>query len=855
MGLPAGSHLGPYDVLSPLGAGGMGEVYRARDPRLGRDVAIKIITDGGEASKDRLRRFEEEARAASALNHPNVLSVFDIGVDGGKPYVVFELLEGQTLRERLRHGLLPPRKAVEYGAQICNGLAAAHSMGIVHRDLKPENLFLTRDGRLKVLDFGLAKLTIGLDEPEALPDGRTKTQPGLLIGTITYMSPEQARGQPADARSDIFALGAVLYEMLSGRPAFQRPTQAETLSAILSQDPPEIVSSVDAPLSAGLLQIVRRCLDKNPDERFQSTRDLGFALSNLSGANSGVEKVSSAPERRKPWLIALTSALAVTVLPIVGYLAGMQRFERPVTSFQRLTFRRGANWSARFAPDGQTVVYAAAWDGQPIQLFTTRLDSPESRALEIRDADVLAISSLGELALALHKDALSFPGYNLGTLARMPLAGGAPREVLEGVQDADWSPDGTELAVIRPVDGRNRLEFPIGRVLQQTDHVLLSARVSPRGDQVAFIESDAESGDESRRISVVDRAGKKQTLTTGWRWLNNLAWSSGGDELWFAASQAGPHCSLWAVNRSGRVRVLTRFPALARLQDISAAGRALVSLIDVRVGVIGLLPGDMRERDLSWLDFSLGADLSADGRMLVGTESGEGTKRERAVYLRRTDGASPPVRLGDGFALALSPDARWVLSRPQDKPTELVLLPTGAGESKRFPNEGIEYENVASWAADGQRILVMGRQKSRSWRSFVMDLDGRVAPVTPEGVVAAAISPDGKRVAAVDPAGKILLYPVTGGDPLVAPGPPERGELGRWSTDGRSVFVTETEGVKVRVYQRDLTTGRRERLRDLAPADPAGISGLWPLLSADGRWFGYNFNRSLSNLYLVDGLK
>ena len=857
MALEPGTRLGPYEVTGPLGAGGMGEVYRARDTRLGRQVAIKIITSGAEASRDRLRRFEDEARAASSLNHPNVLSVFDTGVDGSTPYVVFELLEGETLRERLQHGVLPVRKAIEYGAQICEGLAAAHDKEIVHRDLKPENLFVTRDGRVKILDFGLAKLTHGLDEPRALsdPDTKTATQPGILIGTIGYMSPEQARGQPANARSDLFALGAVLYEMLSGRPAFRRPTHADTLTAILSHDPPDIASSGGVPLSGGLVQIVRRCLEKNPDERFQSARDLGFALSNLSGVGSGGTKAPSTPDRRNNWLFPLTVGLAVVALPIVGYLVGMWRWERPVPSFQRMTFRRGANWSARFAPDGQTVVYAAAWDGQPIRLFTTRLDSPESRAMDVPDADVLAISSLGELAVSLHKDALSLPGYSLGTLARIPLAGGAPREILEGVQDADWSPDGKELAITRPVDGNNRLELPIGRVLQQTDRVLLSPRVSPRGDIVAFIESDAERGDEYRSVSLVDRSGKKQTLTTGWRWLNNLVWSSRGDEVWFAASQAGPHCSLWAVNRSGQVRVLTRFHALARLHDISAAGRALVSVVDVRVGVVALPPGESSERDLSWLDFSVGADLSIDGRMLVGTESGEGTKRERAVYLRSTDGVSPPVRLGDGFALALSPDSRWVLSRPQDKTMELVLLPTGPGDSKIFASREIEYGDMASWAAQGKRILVTAREKNHPWRSFVMDLEGRVNPVTPEGVVATAIAPDGERVAALDPSGKILLYPVAGGNPVVAPGPTESGELGRWSADGRSVFVTQTDGMKIRVFRRDLATGRRQPLRDLAPADPAGISALWPIVSADGRWFAYNFNRSLSNLYVVDGLK
>jgi hypothetical protein len=770
MPLARGSRLGPYEVLSPLGAGGMGEVHRARDPRLGREVAIKVVATDAETNPERLRRFEGEARAAGALNHPNVLSVFDTGIDCGRPYVVFELLEGETLRERLKHGALPPRKAQECAVQICHGLAAAHAKGIVHRDLKPENLFLTRDGRVKILDFGLAKLTrtgedlLGFSTQET----PTVTRPGALVGTFGYMAPEQARGLLADARSDLFALGTVLYEALSGKAAFLRATPAETISAVLTHDPGDIVGADDAPLPPSLVQIVRRCLEKDPEERFQSARDLGFALANLSGSTSSGASGPSVVRRRAGPFVAAGAAILLVALPAVGYLAGKRLWGRPVISFQRLTFRRGTNWNARFAPDGQTIVYGAAWEGQPIRLFSTRVDSPESRSMDLPDGDLLAISSRGELAISLQRSALAPIGYSLGTLARVPLAGGAPREILENVQAADFSPDGSELAVTRAADGRVRLEFPIGRILVETDRGMLCPRVSPKRDSVAFIESDAERGDEYRGISLVDRAGNKRVLTTGWRWLNTLAWSPGAEEVWFTASQAGPHGSLWAVNRSGRARVLARFPAFALLQDVSSTGQALVTLADIRTGVIGVRPGDLRERDLSWLEFSSAADVSIDGRLVVGTESGEGTKSQRAVYLRRTDGLSPPVRLGDGFALALSPDSKWVLARPQDKTMELILLPTGPGDSRVLSSPGIEYGETASWAVGGKHILVTGRNANRPFRSFVMDLDGRAAAVTPEGVVAAAISPDGQRVAALDAAGRILLYPAAGGDPEAA---------------------------------------------------------------------------------------
>ena len=260
---------------------------------------------------------------------------------------------------------------------------------------------------------------------------------------------------------------------------------------------------------------------------------------------------------------------------------------------------------------------------------------------------------------------------------------------------ADWSPDGKEISVTRSSNDRVRVEFPVGHVVYETERVVLSPRVSPTGDLLAFVESDPDRGDEYRAVSVTDRGGRRRVLTTGWRWMNTLAWSPGGQEVWFAASQAGPHCSLWAVTRSGAVRLLARFPSFALLQDISPSGRVLLSLADGRWGVMGLYAGDSRERDLSWLDLSTAAATSVDGRVMVGTESGEGTRQRRAIYLRHTDGQSPPVRLGEGFALALSPDAKWVLSRPQDKAKELVLIPTGPGDSKVFSAGGMEYDDFA----------------------------------------------------------------------------------------------------------------------------------------------------------------
>ncbi len=314
MTLVAGSRLGPYEILGQIGAGGMGEVYRARDPRLGRDVAIKVLPASFSADADRLRRFEQEAKAAGLLNHPNITIVYDIGASDGAPYVVQELLEGETLRAELAGGRFSPRKAIDYALQIAHGLAAAHDKGIVHRDLKPENLFVTGEGRVKILDFGLAKLTqaeTGSGPQTNLPTATAGTEPGLVMGTLGYMSPEQIKGKPADSRSDIFAFGAILYEMLSGKRAFHADSAGETMAAILKEDPPDL-SVTNQNISPGLERVVRHCIEKNPERRFHSAHDLAFDLEALSGTSGlSAAPAASVLRSRRAGRLAILGALAV----------------------------------------------------------------------------------------------------------------------------------------------------------------------------------------------------------------------------------------------------------------------------------------------------------------------------------------------------------------------------------------------------------------------------------------------------------------------------------------------------------------------------------------------------------------
>ena len=860
MPLTAGSKLGPYEILGPLGAGGMGEVYRARDERLRRDVAVKVLPASYSSDPERLRRFEQEAQAAGALNHPNILAIHDVGSVDGSPYVVSELLEGETLRSRLVGGALPQRKAIEYSVQIAHGLAAAHEKGIVHRDLKPENLFVTKDGRVKILDFGLAKLTqpeSGAGQQTNLPTEGAGTEPGVVLGTLGYMAPEQVRGKPADARSDIFSFGAILYEMLSGKRAFHGESAADTMSAIQTKEPPDL-SETNRSIAPGLERVVRHCLEKSPEERFHSAHDLAFDLQALSGDSAAGPRAAagSAPglaQRRVSIARAAAFTLAALALGAFGAYALLRKSAAEPPRFTRLSFRRGLVQSARFAPDGETIVYGAAWDGAPFEIFTTRTEGRESRSLGLGSADVLAVSRTGDLAISENRR-FTRGWENSGTLAQVPLSGGAPRELLEKVQEADWAPDGRSLLVVREAGGKSRIEFPIGKVLYESNGWISLARLSPRGDRIAFVDHP-QRGDNVGSLCVVDLQGKKTTLSS--RGAGGLAWSPDGTEVWASGGSA-----VFAVSRPEALRILARLPGGSWILDVSRAGKVLIAHTNVRREMVGLAPGEARERNLSWFDWSFPGDLSPDGRTVIFDEANRLSLGDAGypIYLRKTDG-SPAVLLGDGSAVALSPDGRWALSvfRPFGQ-TQLMLLPTGAGQSRQLPADGIRYAREGAWLPDGKRVLVAGAQEGHGPRLYVRDIEGGPArPVTAEGIRinfnGNAVSPDGKLVTAVDAEEHAMLYPVGGGEQRPIPGI-EAGELPiQWSTN-TSLFVSRPGDVPARIFRIDLTAGKRELVRQLNPLDPAGVFSIDPIrMTPDGKSYVYSYRRLLSDLYLVEGLK
>ena len=573
-----------------------------RDPRLGRDVAIKVLPSSFSADTDRLQRFAQEARAAAALNHPNILAIFDIGDDRGSPFVGSELLEGETLRERLRSGPLSIRRAVDYGLQITRGLAAAHDRGITHRDLKPENLFITNDGHVKILDFGLAKLTRPESSAESgdAPTMQVATEPGLVMSTAGYMSPEQVRGKNADARSDIFALGAIFYEMLSGKRAFHGDSAADVMSAILKEDPPPL-SETGRNVPPALERIVNHCLEKNPAQRFQSASDVAFNLEALSDVTATSKAgVSGAKAPARSWLRPALAGLLLVAACAGAYFLGTRQHRSFAPSFHRLTYRRGTILAARFSPDGQTIVYGAALEGQPVELFTTRFDSTDSRPLGLGKAELLSVASTGELAVLLQPQASGHA--ETGTLARVSLAGGAPREVLEEIQSADWTPDGSALALVRAVGGRNTLEFPANRVIYQPHGWVSHVRFSRKGDLLAFADH-IPTGDDGR-VVVTDTGGRPRAISSFYTSVEGVAWSGDGKEVWFAASPGGASRAIYGMSLSGKERLVLHVPGTLTLQDIARDGRLLLTEDNSQMQVMALPRGETTEKNLSWFDWS-----------------------------------------------------------------------------------------------------------------------------------------------------------------------------------------------------------------------------------------------------------
>jgi Serine/threonine protein kinase len=856
---------GDYRLQKILGRGGVGAVFIAEDKRLGRQVALKVLPSILDANDERVLRFQQEARTASSISHQNIAHIYEFGEHHGHYFLAMEYIEGKTLRQYLKEDRPDIDACIKIISQIAKALTAAHRAGIIHRDIKPENIMIDTENTVKVLDFGLAK-PIGTmynsgDKPSALLSDSLITTPGLIIGTAAYMSPEQAQGQPLDERTDLWSLGVLFYEMLSGKHPFHRESNIETLHAILKEEPQDL-ENFQKNFPPLLTRIVLRCLVKNRYERFQTANDFLFALESYQNAHrtSETEKSlerQSSTTRFWRWLAVVLAAGAVAAVVLV--LSGMKipqifgstpaENNQPV--YKELTFQKGTIWAARFTPDGKSAVYSATLNGNAIDLFQVNPLNPEPRPMHMPETHLLSVSATGEMALLQPRQYL-YQYLHRGTLVVIPVGGGTARTVAEDVLEADWSPDGEKLAVVRLIDNHVRLEYPLGKVLYETSGYINCPRVSPDGNHVAFLDHK-NRWDNRGYVTIIDLKGQAKVLSGEWSGAEGLAWSSGGEEIWFTATRSGEPYALYAVTLDGKERTVLRMPVDLVLHDIHKDGRALLSRTQQSTDIYGIFGGETRQKNLSWLNLVGIGDLSNDGREFLFTNFSEGLNY--ATYVRPTDGAAA-TRLGEGRAMSFSPDGKYVLTK-LSVPEQLLVLPVKEGEVKRMPHNGIERFESADWFADGENIIFAANEPGRARRSYKQNLKtGVIEPLTPEGIWGTLLAPDQKKLVATDERGQRLIYRLDSGEHKTIENlEPDEHIIG-WHADGNSLFVFDADEIPIVVKRLDLTGAAKTTIRKIEPADEAGLIGApYVFLTADGKNCLYGLRRYIDNLYLVEKLQ
>ena len=657
--------------------------------------------------------------------------------------------------------------------------------------------------------------------------------------------------------------------MASGRQAFDGNTSAVVFESILNRTPLP-AAQVNPNLPPEIGRILDLALEKDRELRYQTAGEMRSELRRLKRALDSNRSVAAQPaparqatlaaepQSRKghgsllPWLLVLAALLVGSA---AGWLVRASRGSNSQAVYHQLTFRRGTIRSARFTPNGQSVVYGASWEGKPTQLFITSPESPQSRSLGRTGDEIMSISPSGEIALLV--GARPTGTYTqVGTLARMPINGGEPREILEGVQWADWSVDSKNLVIVHDVDGKNRLEYPIGKVLHKTPGWISHPRVSPKGDLIAFLEHP-QPGDDGGSVHVVDLNGNDTKLNQPFLTVEGLAWADSGDEIWFTGSRTGSARAIMAVSLKGRERVVATVPATLSIQDVRTDGRVLLARESWRRELSGTVAGDTKEHDLSWFDYSFPAELSPDGTVLLFDEEGEGGGLNYSVYLRKT-AESSAVRLGDGTSMSLSPDGKWVLSLTTSTPAQIVLLPTGAGDARQLSHDKI-YHSWARWLPNSKGFAFTGTEEGHGARIYVQDsLDGQPRAISSEGMAPLAIvpSPNGNEIIAVASDEKAYVYPISGGTARSVPGFQVGEQPIQWASDGRSIYTYRPGELPAKIYRLDLISGQRMVWKELIPSDPAGVSQIGPVvLTSSASTYVYGYHRTLSDLYLVEGLR
>ena len=737
MPLFPGTKLGPYEIVGLIGSGGMGEVYRATDPRLSREVAIKVLSESWHRDATFLARFEREAKVLASLNHPNIVSLFEFGEVDGRAYAVMEMLQGRTLRQALANGPLPLRQAAEIGADVARGLAAAHRAGIIHRDMKPENIFLTDQGPVKLLDFGLAKKVVrrttdaGEEAAEVHP---TSTNAGVLLGTVGYMAPEQLQAEGVvDGRSDLFALGCVLYEMVAGSKAFASETPMGTLHLILTQDPDFEVAS----FPSGLRDILRHCLAKPPEQRFQDAQDLAYALEAFRHPISGAIQPPPPIRRRSPWIpVAATVALGILGGLALWHWKGPARL--PV--FLPLSPEDGQVFSARFGRDGRGM-YALRRGDAPSEALQPPMEGrPPVPVDAFRGLVPLAQGADGSWLLLRGSRRLEQGREFIeGDLVRGTPQGGSLEPLADGVTAADGSAAGL-VAVVRRLDGHYRLEAPLGTVRTETSGWMDSLRISPSGRWIAYV--DHPSSSSGGVLSLLDlKDGSIQAMPGAWQRIHGVAWSP-AEEIWFTASKEGEPQGLYAESVGGRLRPLLNAPESLVLEDVSPDGKVMLLEERIRAGVLARAPtgdpGPLASEEPRLLG------LSNDGRALAFAPAGNAAVT--GIHLARLDSASE-APIGSGSLAAPSPDGTRVALGVRDGSGWRVSLWDKAGTTV-LPSLDFSQLKQIAWTPAGDALLLGGAAGAGGYRVWRLSLDGKdLKPACPEGISPDQpflVSPDGK---------------------------------------------------------------------------------------------------------------